>query len=282
MQETAKYWDMLLFYTCAIFLWQGKAFAQTNNAAPYEISCERRPDGLLEIGCWGFATCNNGTVDVHTCPVGTVLDRGSMTCLGPGEGQTDCHLATDCVGKVDGSYADLGDGCISYYRCFRGLNMGRFYCPAPTAFNEDYGICDYVNNLRPPCGFVGAVARTTTPVVSAVTLKPVLAVTALVEPAVAVPVEPTAATPVVPTVATEVVPAAVYPTVPAAANDVVPSAVSQAVPAEVTPVVPATASPVIPAVTSPFVPAKVPPVVPVVSSSVVLSGESSSTSTFAP
>lgn len=70
--------------------------------------------------------------DVHNLSI-SIIKIMNMLMLNdlyrPGEGQTDCYLPTDCVGKPDGSYPDTGDGCISYYRCFRGIGMGRFYCP---------------------------------------------------------------------------------------------------------------------------------------------------------
>ncbi|GFR85503.1 hypothetical protein ElyMa_004175400 [Elysia marginata] len=131
------------------------------NTAPHEIDCKGAPDGLFEIGCWGYANCLNEVPEIHACPTGTVLERHDMKCIVPGTGQTECFAPVTCVGKADASYPDYGDKCVTYYRCQGGLLLGRFYCPTPTAFNEDLGICDYPRNLRSPCGPLPA--RKTTP-----------------------------------------------------------------------------------------------------------------------
>ncbi|KAK3769112.1 hypothetical protein RRG08_051572 [Elysia crispata] len=124
----------------ALFLISAEA-----NTAPHEIDCKGAPDGLFEIGCWGYANC-----------------RHNLKCIVPGTGQTDCFAPVTCVGKSDASYPDYGDKCVTYYRCQGQLLLGRFYCPSPTAFNEDLGICDYPRNLRQPCGPLPALKTTTT------------------------------------------------------------------------------------------------------------------------
>jgi len=123
-----------------------------NNTPPHRIDCKDEKDGLHEIGCWGYANCLGGVPDVHSCDSGEVFDRHSMTCVQPGMGKTDCYLPQECVGKADGSYPDLGDNCITYYRCQGGLTLGRLYCPDKTHFNQALQICDYPYNLFAPCG----------------------------------------------------------------------------------------------------------------------------------
>ncbi|KAK3769108.1 hypothetical protein RRG08_051568 [Elysia crispata] len=132
------------------------------NTAPHEIDCKGAPDGLFEIGCWGYANCVKEVPEIHACPSGTVLERHNLKCIVPGTGQTDCFAPVTCVGKGDASYPDYGDKCVTYYRCQGQLLLGRFYCPSPTAFNEDLGICDYTRNLRQPCGPLPALKTTTT------------------------------------------------------------------------------------------------------------------------
>merc|ERR1712183_694933 len=128
------------------------AFAQkVGPARPNFNECNNAAEnGILEIGCWGYKVCLNDVVVSRPCAQGRVLERDSMKCIIPGTGHTDCGLNTICVGK-NGTYADYGDHCQTYFTCINGFFQGRYYCPANLRFNEALGVCDYPGALADPC-----------------------------------------------------------------------------------------------------------------------------------
>ncbi|BFZ04712.1 hypothetical protein BsWGS_07751 [Bradybaena similaris] len=113
-------------------------------------------DGVLEIGCWGYAKCVGGVVSLHRCPASQELERDSMTCVEKGTGHTDCSLFFSCLGLDTGNYADWRDSCQTYVTCLAEAFMGRQYCPANLVFNETLQGCDYPYNVQPPCGTKGS------------------------------------------------------------------------------------------------------------------------------
>ncbi|XP_005106171.1 chondroitin proteoglycan 1 isoform X2 [Aplysia californica] len=125
---------------------QTDAVTMPTTSYPYDFTCTAaNADSYVEIQCWGYKQCINGQPYVHRCTGGQVLERDTMTCVD--SGNTDCKVVKDCTKRPDGMYADLGDKCQSYYRCFREENLGHFYCPATLVFNEALQICDYKKNV---------------------------------------------------------------------------------------------------------------------------------------
>ncbi|XP_070206208.1 probable chitinase 10 [Littorina saxatilis] len=58
----------------------------------------------------------------------------------------------DCSNMADGHFADLDNGCHSYYTCVGGAFVGHNFCPSSLVFNEDNKACDWPDNVSPPCG----------------------------------------------------------------------------------------------------------------------------------
>ncbi|CAL1548495.1 unnamed protein product [Lymnaea stagnalis] len=130
----------------------GATESSSTVAAP-DSTCVNRPEGwVAEIGCWGSKICSNGTLVVNTCPGGTVLDRESMTCVESSANSTGCGKEAQCLGRPDGRYPDLSVGCISFYWCMNGANLGRFYCTSGLIFDREKGICNWPFDALPPCG----------------------------------------------------------------------------------------------------------------------------------
>merc|ERR1712244_15700 len=135
---------MKVFIVCAALL------AAAAAVAPPAISCAGKPEGHTEFGCWGFYQCVGGNLNTVECADTEVLERDSMTCIKAGSGHTDCDKAVDCTGMPDGHYADLGDNCESYFRCYMGQFLGHFFCPMNLYFNEKTVQCDFPANV-PQC-----------------------------------------------------------------------------------------------------------------------------------
>merc|ERR1712002_118724 len=117
--------------------------------APPSPLCQYRFDGYTEMGCWGFHRCNNRMLETVTCNGTDVLERDSLSCVPLGTGNTECGVdrSLECSNQADGHYADLRDGCQSYYRCYLHRFIGHFYCPKNTFFRRDQERCDYRANI---------------------------------------------------------------------------------------------------------------------------------------
>jgi len=112
---------------------------------PNDFTCEFTPTKVVEIACWGYKECVNGVPNVVMCPQGQTLERDTMSCVTTGN--TDCTKDNDCSSRPDGSYADLGDNCQTYFRCVGGKSLGHLYCPANLVFDETLGICNFPDSV---------------------------------------------------------------------------------------------------------------------------------------
>ncbi|CAG5120002.1 unnamed protein product [Candidula unifasciata] len=81
---------------------------------------------VLEIGCSGYRRCVDGTLVTYLCTDNTVLERDSLVCVRPGEGNTACKKEISCVGVEDGRYADK--------------------------VTSEIQNCDFPYNVEQPCG----------------------------------------------------------------------------------------------------------------------------------
>ncbi|XP_005106172.1 chondroitin proteoglycan-2 [Aplysia californica] len=145
MEKTAMR-SFLIFSTLAACIYNGLSQQVELQVPPPAPSCAY--DDHIEVGCWGYFKCTGGVLTTVACPVGQVLERDSLKCVTGGH--TDCKVSVDCTGKKDGHYADLGDNCESYFRCFNQRFLGHFYCPSKLVFNDAKQQCDYPTNV-PAC-----------------------------------------------------------------------------------------------------------------------------------
>jgi len=127
---------------------QYKPKESINTPAPHIFSCKPGETRVVEIGCWGYDKCENGNPVTHYCTGGKVFERDSMSCVV--SGHTSCGKTPDCTNKPNQFYADSDDSCETFYSCFNGRFVGRYYCPADLVFNQNHQWCDHPQNVR--CG----------------------------------------------------------------------------------------------------------------------------------
>merc|ERR1712033_130458 len=83
-------------------------------------NCTGEVDGNYEIGCRSYAKCD----DVNNVP-------------------PPCGQMKDCSAMTDGKYADMDNGCKTYYTCVAGQFAGHNFCPSTLLFNEKLQACDW-------------------------------------------------------------------------------------------------------------------------------------------
>ncbi|XP_041378859.1 chitin-binding domain protein cbd-1-like [Gigantopelta aegis] len=123
---------------------------------PHYANCSSKPDGLLEFGCWGAIYCQAGLPNTVECQKDEVFDRHSKSCIlyaGSAADHVTCRQPKPCPDHDElHRYADLEDKCETYYVCYGGSYLQRYYCPAGTVFNNKLQTCDWPGDTLPPCG----------------------------------------------------------------------------------------------------------------------------------
>ncbi|XP_041360363.1 uncharacterized protein LOC121376525 [Gigantopelta aegis] len=61
-------------------------------------------------------------------------------------------LPNICENQLDGTYADMDNNCMSYYKCSRRYVVSMKACKDGLVFNHVTGECDAANNTPAPCG----------------------------------------------------------------------------------------------------------------------------------
>ncbi|XP_046555015.1 chondroitin proteoglycan 2-like [Haliotis rubra] len=116
------------------------------------LDCTGRPDGIYEYSCFYFVMCSQGVAVEIRCNITDVFDPDAMKCVTPGVGYWPCNDAEDCSTKPDSRYPDLASGCKTYYTCHNGFFYGHNYCPQGLVFDPINQLCNWPNNVAPPCG----------------------------------------------------------------------------------------------------------------------------------
>jgi len=128
-------------------------------AAAFGMNCTGQPDGNYEIGCRSYSVCSGGKAEIISCDVDMAYNQDSGKCDDVTNIPPPCGVKKDCSSMADGKYADMDNGCHSYYTCTGGEFAGHNFCPANLVFNEQLQSCDWEKNA--PCG--GAPAGTQAP-----------------------------------------------------------------------------------------------------------------------
>eukprot|EP00058_Branchiostoma_floridae_P004283 XP_002589771.1 hypothetical protein BRAFLDRAFT_125880 [Branchiostoma floridae] len=122
------------------------------------------PDGLvfntlLGVCDWPYnvvGTCGtkHETRDMDMMDDTFLTDSGNETDdIGSGDETTDEPIEVfSCDGRAEGLYSDPAD-CSMYYQCVVGHPLYHRPCaPGGTVFDEEDQICDWPENVAPPCG----------------------------------------------------------------------------------------------------------------------------------
>ncbi|KAK6189072.1 hypothetical protein SNE40_005117 [Patella caerulea] len=123
-------------------------------SAETAMFCDNKPDGAYEAGCRSFTRCINETAAVIECSEHEVYNSRIEDCDDPKHVPAPCGHMIDCTDKADGHYADLDQGCHTYYTCNGGSFFGHNFCPAGLVFNADNGVCDWEHSVYEPCGIL--------------------------------------------------------------------------------------------------------------------------------
>ncbi|PVD31459.1 hypothetical protein C0Q70_06871 [Pomacea canaliculata] len=115
------------------------------------FDCTGQSDGIVEIGCDGYAECRSHQLVKTLCTDAEVFNRDARRC-DPATATTSCTHYNICETLADGKYADVTNGCQSYYTCFRQIFYGHNYCPGGLVFDQQNQICNWASNVVFPCG----------------------------------------------------------------------------------------------------------------------------------
>ncbi|XP_022327322.1 chitin-binding domain protein cbd-1-like [Crassostrea virginica] len=125
--------------------------------------CIGKSDGVYEIGCRSYVICHNQHGTIHNCPdppaTNTVYSSVTKACDNPNNVPAPCGHWQDCSLLADRRYADTNNHCHSYYTCHKGTYFGHNFCNPGLVFDETMQICNWPQNVAPPCGTRGTKRR---------------------------------------------------------------------------------------------------------------------------
>merc|ERR1712033_24066 len=113
-------------------------------------NCTGEVDGNYEIGCRSYAKCVGGKAEIVSCDVDMAYNEGTGQCDDVNNVPPPCGQMKDCSAMTDGKYADMDNGCKTYYPCVAGQFAGHNFCPSTLLFNEKLQACDWPKES--PCG----------------------------------------------------------------------------------------------------------------------------------
>uniref|UniRef100_K1QTD2 Uncharacterized protein n=2 Tax=Magallana gigas TaxID=29159 RepID=K1QTD2_MAGGI len=99
-------------------------------------------------------------MDQPLAPVAFKVNRDYF-CHGdvPSRVPAPCGMWQDCTLLADKRYADITRNCTSYYTCHGGTYFGHNFCNPGVVFDEVMQICNWPQNVAPPCGTRGTKRR---------------------------------------------------------------------------------------------------------------------------
>jgi hypothetical protein len=131
-------------------------FALLVRDAACQVDCTELPDGVHGWGCKGYTVCLGGNGTHVDCEDDEVFNEEIMACddimnVGP-----PCGLLRNCTNLPDARYPDLVVNCTAYFTCLDGDFKGHNPCNPGTVFHFQLQVCDYPENVLPPCGTLNA------------------------------------------------------------------------------------------------------------------------------
>ncbi|KAJ8312990.1 hypothetical protein KUTeg_010363, partial [Tegillarca granosa] len=154
------------------------------------FDCSKQEDGIYELSCQSYVVCNSSESTLVHCPAGGTFVNATGRCGSYSDASYPCNVIKDCTTLPDGRYADINNGCQSYYRCYNnpknvappcglvkncvGVADGRYadkslgchsyytcekdvyfghnLCTNGLVFDEVLQTCNWPQNVSPPCG----------------------------------------------------------------------------------------------------------------------------------
>ncbi|KAK3587602.1 hypothetical protein CHS0354_032803 [Potamilus streckersoni] len=116
------------------------------------VDCTNKTDGVYERSCRSYTRCTEGEAEVVNCGIDEAFNTKTDICENKWIVEPPCGTYRDCADSKDGSYPDLETQCRSFYTCLSGVFFGHTLCPAGLVFHKELSVCDYVDNVHPPCG----------------------------------------------------------------------------------------------------------------------------------
>nr|XP_022328094.1 uncharacterized protein LOC111127283 [Crassostrea virginica] len=121
--------------------------------------CYKHGDGAYSHNCRTYILCHNNHGTLHYCPnppaTDTVFDARTGRCDNPNNVPPPCGMWQDCSVLGDRRYADISTNCTSYYTCHKGTYFGHNFCDKGVVFDETMQLCNWPQNVAPPCGTWG-------------------------------------------------------------------------------------------------------------------------------
>ncbi|XP_071093454.1 uncharacterized protein [Haliotis cracherodii] len=118
---------------------------------------------IYEYTCFGYSVVDEHEVITQIrCNSSDVFDPSVEKCVTPQIGHWPCADIVDCSKRADKRYVDIdnkdpSNKCKTYYTCHNGYFYGHNYCPGVLVFNEEKQYCDWIYDVKPPCGTLAAV-----------------------------------------------------------------------------------------------------------------------------
>ncbi|GAB1602150.1 hypothetical protein Ahia01_000493900, partial [Argonauta hians] len=99
--------------------------------------------------CQSVGKCYHGKYVHYNCAQHEAVDFGDdYKCKKMSQVQAPCNKPVNCKNTRDGSFSDGSGHCGSYYTCYRGVFLGRNFCPGELYFNEAKQVCDFRDNVN--------------------------------------------------------------------------------------------------------------------------------------
>ncbi|XP_029657245.2 uncharacterized protein LOC115231338, partial [Octopus sinensis] len=128
-----------------------------SNPTPPPLDCSFRSDGVYWWGCRAYQVCEGGHERLISCPKGEAFHQEQQTCLPVFNVPAPCGLQLECPTGKDGAhrYPDSDNTeipCNFFYTCVDGEFLGHQQCGEGTVFDEVNQLCNWPENVYPPCG----------------------------------------------------------------------------------------------------------------------------------
>merc|ERR1712062_81065 len=118
------------------------------------IDCAGLEDGIYGQGCRAYTECKDGVPNFVDCTplVFNIAKQPEPGCDTMENTPPPCGVVRDCSALPDGGYPNLDDDCTSFFTCIDGVDFGTQFCNPGLVWNLPEQICNYPQNVFPPCG----------------------------------------------------------------------------------------------------------------------------------
>ncbi|GAB1610922.1 uncharacterized protein LOC115231338, partial, partial [Argonauta hians] len=124
---------------------------------PPPLDCSSRSDGVYWWGCRAYQMCQGGQQVLVSCSEGEAFNPQQQACQPIYTVPPPCGLELQCPAGKSGAhrYSDTDNTqipCSFFYTCMNGEFLGHQQCSEGTVFDEVNQLCNWPENVYPPCG----------------------------------------------------------------------------------------------------------------------------------